>query len=68
MIGMEAEELPPPIGGVSEELPPPIEVVAENLAHPRVGMELVPTPHLNHTTSTMQQMDQMMERCNPDQV
>ena len=78
-IGMEAEELHPPIGVVDEELPPPIGVVAENISppigvvdeklpYPGVGMEVVPTPNLNHTTTTMQQMDQMVERCNPDQV
>ena len=67
MIGMEAEELPPSIGEVVEELPPTIGVVAQKLPHPRVGTEVVPTPHINHTTSTMQQMDQMMERY-PDQV
>ena len=67
-IGVVAEELPPPIGVVAEELPPSIGVVAEKLPYPGVGMEVVPTPNLNHTTTTMQQMDQMMERCNPDQV
>ena len=67
-IGVVVEELPPPIGVVAEKLPPPIGVVAEKLPHPGVGMEVVPPPNLNQTTNTMQQMDQMKERCNPDQV
>ena len=67
-IGVVVEKLPSPIGVVAEKLPPPIGVVAEKIPHPGVGTEVVPPPNLNHTTNTMQQMDQMMERCNPDQV
>ena len=90
MIGIEAEELPPPIEEMVEELHstigvvdgdflPPIGVVAGNLLSPievvnakvpckGVFLEQVATTNLSNTTTTMQNTDQMVERCNPDHV
>ena len=67
-IGTMNEELLPPFGVVDEDLLSPIEVVDKKQPYPGVFPEHVATPNINDTTTTMQKLDQMVERCNPDQV
>ena len=62
------EELLPPFGVVAENLSSPIEVVDKKEPYQGVFPEHVATPNLDDTTTTMQKLDQMVERCNPDQV
>ena len=67
-IGVVDEELLPPIGVVAEKLSSPIEVVDKKLPYQGVFTEQVATPNIKNTTTTMQEMDKMVEEYNPDQV
>ena len=62
------EELLPPFGVVAENVSSTIEVVDKKQPYQGVFPEHVTTPNLNDMTlTTMQKLDQMVERCNPDQ-
>ena len=68
-IGIMDEELLPPFGVVAEKVSSPIEVVDKKQPYQGVFPEHVATPNLNDTAiTTMQKLDQMVERCNPEQV
>ena len=68
-IGNMDEELLPPFGVVTEEVTPPNEVVDQKQPYQGVFPKHVATASLNDTTrTTTQELDQMVETCNPDQV
>ena len=68
-IGIMDEELLPPFGVVTENVTPPNEVVDKKQPYQGVFPKHVATPNLNDTTrTTRQELDQMVETCDPDQV
>ena len=68
-IGIMDEELLPSFAVVAEKASTPIEVVDKKQPYQGVFPEHVTTLNLNDTTiTTMQKVDKMVERCNPDQV
>ena len=63
------EELLPPFGVVTEKVTPPNEVVDKKQPYQGVFLKHVATASLNDTTrTTRQELDQIVETCNPDQV
>ena len=66
--GVMDEEVLNPIGVVAEKGSSPIEVADKKHPYQGVFSEHVATPNLNDTTTTIPKMDQIVERCNPDQV
>ena len=54
---------------MTEKVTPPNEVVDKNQPYQGVFTKNVTIPNLNDTTrTTRQELDQMVETCNPDQV